>query len=494
VGASKKTLVFQVLTESAVYNILSLAIAFVLARLSLPLFVQVVGIPSNAIDFFDGEIWMAALVSIFFSTLMSGAYPALVIASSYPLTALKGQSPSDRNILLRKGLVVFQFSTAIMLMIMTGIAYCQLTFMQSRSLGIDIDQVLVIKALNFDKETWSDETGGYVIDSVYQRKSVLLKQALRELAGIVNVTTVSHLPGQAPSWGTEFKVEGIDPNKAYNLRAIGVDYDFIPTLQVKLLAGRNFSPDFPTDHGNEDKRAVIINEEACKLLGFASPQEAVSSHMTTYWGADYEIIGVVNSFHQVSLKEKLTPLYFILQPRALSYFAMKCRAGDVTRIVGQVKTSWSRYFPDYPFNYFFLDEYFNRQYQNEHRFGTVLGVFTGLAIFIGCMGLFGLTSHAIVQRTKEIGIRKILGASISNVVALFSIDLVKILLIATSVSIPLVYWGVAQWLNNYAYRISLAWWLFAAPCVFIAGIALSTVMLQTLKTGHINPATILKHE
>ncbi len=494
VGASKRTLAFQALTESALYNMLSLTIAFALARLLLPFFAQLVGIPSRAMDLSSGEIWMAALVFLFLSTLLSGGYPALVMGSFNPLTALKGRSPSDRNVLFRRGLVVFQFSAAIILMIMTGIAYWQLSFMRSRGLGIDISEVLVIKALNFDKETWSDEAGGYVIDSTYQRKAMLLKQDLRGLSGIVNVTSASHLPGQTPSWGTEFKVEDIDPNKAYNLRAIGIDYDFIPTLLAKLLAGRNFSPDFPSDHGNENKRAVIINEAACKLLGFNAPREAVSRHLKTYWDADYEIIGVVNSFHQVSLKERLIPLYFVLQPRALSYFAVKFKTGDMPGIMRQVTRSWNRYFPDYPFNYFFLDEYFNRQYQSEQKFGTVLGVFTVLAIFIGCMGLFGLTSHAIVQRTKEMGIRRILGASVSNVVALFSIDLVKILLMANAVSIPLVYWGITRWLDNYAYRVSLTWWLFAAPAVLIAGMALFTVMLQTLKTAYMNPAKTLRHE
>jgi putative ABC transport system permease protein len=494
VGASKRTLAFQVLTESALYNVLSLIIAFGLAWMLISLFAQLVDLPSNALDLFSRDMWLVAICFFFFSTVLSGGYPALMIVSLYPLRALKGKSPSGRSFLFRKALVVFQFCAAIILMVATGVAYWQLTFMQRRGLGIDVDQVLVIKALNFNKESWSDGAGGYIVDSAYQRNAMLLKQELRNLSGIVNATSVSHLPGQAPSWGSEFKVEDIDPNKAHSLRAIGIDYDFIPTLQVKLLAGRNFSPDFSSDHGNENKRAVIVNESACKLLGFTSPQAAVSRHMTSYWGADYEIIGVVNSFHQVSLKERLTPLYFVLQPRALSYFAVKCKTGDLSRTISQVKASWNRYFPDYPFNYFFLDEYFDRQYQNEQKFRTVLGVFTGLAVFIGCMGLFGLTSHAIVQRTKEIGVRKILGASAFNVVALFSIDLVKIMLIATVVSIPLVYWGVTEWLDNYAYRISLAWWLFATPCVLIAGIALFTVLMQTLKTAYMNPAKTLMHE
>ncbi|HTF31424.1 MAG TPA: FtsX-like permease family protein, partial [Flavitalea sp.] len=217
-------------------------------------------------------------------------------------------------------------------------------------------------------------------------------------------------------------------------------------------------------------------------------------HITTYWGADYEIVGVVNSFHQRSLKENLTPIYFILQPRALSYFAVNFKTEDIAGTIEQVKTSWSRHFPDYPFNYFFLDEYFARQYQNERKFGEVISAFTGLAIFIGCMGLFGLTAYAIVQRTKEIGIRKVLGASVSNVIALFTADFIKLILIANAIAIPLVYSGLTWWLDNYAYKISLVWWLFAVPVVVILCIAMTTVSLQTIKVALKNPVESLKYE
>jgi putative ABC transport system permease protein len=274
-------------------------------------------------------------------------------------------------------------------------------------------------------------------------------------------------------------VHDIDPQRAVSLKAIGIDYDFVPTFQAKLLAGRNFSPAFPADQGNEYKRAILINEAASKLLGFKSPDQAIGRHVSTYWNANYEIIGVINSFHQLSLKENLEPLYFILQPRSLAYFAVNFTKSDITKTVEQVNASWSRYFPDYPFDHFFLDEYFDRQYRGDKMFSRTVGIFAALAVFIGCMGLFGLTSYAIVQRTKEIGIRKVLGASTSSVIGLFTGDLLKVMLVANAIAIPFVYAGINQWLDNYAYKIELAWWLFAPPLICIAAIALLTVSLQT---------------
>lgn len=494
VGASRAGLISQVLTESALFNILSVAIAIVLVHLLLPAFSDFAGFPLDYSALYDKRILVALLGFVFVSTLLSGFYPAFVISSFYPVRALKSKAAAASNLTFRKTLVVFQFASAVALMITTAVAYQQLSFMRSTELGINIDQVVIVKAMNFEKETWSNAAGGYVIDSVYLNKSELFKQEMRSNAQILNATSLSHLPGELPNWGTEFKAPSIDIEKAYRLLAIGVDYDFLNTLQVTLLAGRNFSPDFPSDHGNEGKRAVLVNEAASRLLGFKTPEEAVHSHISTYWGADYEIIGVTNSFHQLSLKEALEPLYFILQPRALSYFAIHFKGENSQRIMAQIRADWTRHFPDYPFQYFFLDQYFNKQYQYEQKFSSVMGFFSGLAVFIACLGLFGLTSYAIVQRTKEIGIRKVLGATVSNVIGLFTRDFVKLILIANAFAIPLVYLGVSQWLENYAFRIALGWWLFAIPVILILGIALVTVSLQTIKVALRNPVESLKYE
>lgn len=275
---------------------------------------------------------------------------------------------------------------------------------------------------------------------------------------------------------------------------MGIDYDFLATFRAKLLAGRNFSPAFPSDRGNEGKRAVLLNEAASKLLGFKTPEAAVHKHISTYWGADYEIVGVVNSFHQLSLKEDLQPLYFILQPRALTYFAVNYKGERAGQAVEQLRAIWEHHFPDYPFNYFFLDQYFDKQYQYDQMFTNVISLFACLAIFIACLGLFGLTSYAIVQRTKEIGIRKVLGATVTNVIGLFTRDFIKLILVANVVGVPVVYFGISRWLENYAYKIELGWWFFVIPLIFVLLIALATVSLQTIKVGMQNPVNSLRNE
>jgi putative ABC transport system permease protein len=493
VGASRSGLVLQVLGQSGLVNVVSVALAIFLAWILLPVFNDLVGAPVNFIEWSHLKVWLASGSFVLLSAVIAGGYPALVISGLYPIQALKGKG-AGKGLTLRKSLVVFQFTLAIILMITCTVASRQLSFMQNKKLGISIDQVLVLKALNFDKESWSDAAGGYVVDSVYQSKSTIFQNELRRLTAVGSVTSLSHLPGQIPEWGTEFKAEDIDPHKAINLKAIGIDYDFIPTFQAKLVAGRNFSMDFPSDQGNEKKRAVLLNETSSKLLGFKTPQDAIGRHISTYWGADYEVIGVVQSFHQLSPKENFTPLYFILQPRALSYFAVNLRAADPGHSIEQVKNIWDTHFPDYPFNYFFLDQYFNHQYKSEQMFARVTGIFTGLAIFIGCMGLFGLTAYSIVQRTKEVGIRKVLGASVSHVMALFSVDFIRLILIATFIAIPLAYTGIAYWLDEYAYKVSLAWWLFVLPVVGVAVIGLFTICVQTIRVSNTNPVETLKHE
>lgn len=494
VGASKSGLMVQVLTEAGVFNVLSVAIAIVLVHLLLPFFSNFSGIPLDYETLYDKWVVVFILAFIFVSTLLSGLYPAFVIASFYPVRALKGSVNSGNSFSLRKALVVFQFAAAVMLMIVTGVAYQQLSFMRTKELGMAIDRVVIIKALNFDKETWSDAEGGFTLDSAYLNKSNVFKEEIRSHVGFINATSLSHLPGQLPNWGTEFKAPAVDAEKAYRLLAVGIDYDFLSTFRVKLLAGRNFSPAFPSDRGNEGKRAVIINEAASKLLGFKTPEEAVHKHIAAYWGADYEIIGVVNSFHQLSLKDNLQPLYFILQPRALSYYAVNYNGQNAAKAIEQLRAIWKQHFPDYPFNYFFLDQYFDKQYQYDQTFTDIISLFACLTIFIACLGLFGLTSYAIAQRTKEIGIRKVLGATVTNVIGLFTRDFIKLILIANVVGIPIVYFGISRWLENYAFKIELGWWFFAIPLILILLIALATVSLQTIKVGMQNPVDSLRNE
>jgi len=222
--------------------------------------------------------------------------------------------------------------------------------------------------------------------------------------------------------------------------------------------------------------------------------DAVSNHISTYWGAEYEIIGVVNSFHQLSLKENLQPTYFILQPRALAYYAVNFKNVEIRDVIGQLQIAWKQHFPNYPFNYFFLDQFYDLQYQYDQKFSNMMALFSGLAVFMACLGLFGLTSYAVVRRTKEIGVRKVLGATLSNVIGLFTRDFAGLIIIANVMAIPLVYYGSGRWLENYAYKIPLDWGLFVAPAILILTVALMTVSLQTIKIALRNPVESLRHE
>jgi putative ABC transport system permease protein len=493
-GASRWTLIGQVLTESAVFNLCAIVIAIILAGFLLPVFATFTGIPLDISALYDGSVCFALVCFFMVSSLLAGFYPAVVISSFYPINALNRKGAGGNTLALRKGLVVIQFTIAVALMIIMAVSHQQLSFMRNKDLGININKVVVIKAQNFDQERWSDSAGGFVVDPNYLLKAEEFKNKVRADAEISHVTSLSHLPGEVSNWGTEFKAKSIDPEKAVRLKAIGVDYDFVATFRVKLLAGRNFSTDFPSDQGNERKRAVLINEAASKLLGFRTVEEAVHSHISTYWGADYEIIGVVNSFHQLSVKQNFEPLYFILQPRALSYYAIHFTSDNIQGTLKKLRSSWDHYFPDQAFNHFFLDTYFDRQYQYEQKFSSVMNLFSGLAIIIACLGLFGLTSYAIVQRTREIGIRKVLGATALNVIALFANDFLRLIFLASALAIPLVYVGASQWLENYAFRIALTWWIFGIPFGITVMIAILTVSLQSINIAVRNPVESLKHE
>lgn len=493
IGASRSALMNQVLTEAVLFNFISVFIALASVHLLMPAFSNFAGIPLNYDLFYDKWLLLFTSSAVVLGTYFSGLYPAVVVSSFNSLTALKGKM-LVKGFSLRRVLVVFQFGTAVSLVVAAIVAHQQLAFMRNEDPGILIDEVAIIKALNFDKERWSNDEGGFAIDSAYLSRAELFKQDVRMHSGFTNVTALSHLPGQLPNWGSEFKAESLNSDNAYRLVAMGIDYDFLATLQVDLLAGRNFSPSFRSDRGNEGRRAILLNEAAVKRLGFGTPGQAVGKHISSYWGASYEIIGVVSSFHQLSLKDDLQPTYFLMQPRALEYFAVHYQGQNANAAILQLKSLWERHFPDYPFNFFFLDDYFDQQYRYDEKLSDMMTLFSGLAILIACLGLFGLTSYAVVQRSKEVAIRKVLGATISNVIGLFTHDFVKLIIIANLIALPIVYIGVRRWLDNYAYKITLTWWLFAVPVVFVLFIAVITIGLQTFKAASRDPVDGLRSE
>jgi len=267
-----------------------------------------------------------------------------------------------------------------------------------------------------------------------------------------------------------------------------MDYDFLDAYGLQLLAGRKFSKTFGTD-----EKAVIFNKMAVQQLGFDQPEAALDKEIE-FWGEQYRIVGVVDNYHQQSLREAYEPLIFRLIPDVRGYLSVKVGAGEAAGTVANLQKGWNTFFPGNPFEYFFLDEHFDAQYRADRRFGRVFGLFTGLAILVACLGLFGLASFTTVQRTKEIGVRKVLGASVRQILGLLYKDFALLVVIAFVVAVPVAWYATHQWLQTYAFRIEPSWWLFALPFGLVLLIALLTVSYQTLKAALANPVQSLRTE
>jgi putative ABC transport system permease protein len=487
-GSQRAQLIKQFLLESLLVNVLALILATTLVQLLFPLFDRLTGKPvsEHELDLYFQLGWVGLFVA---GAFLSGLYPALVLSGFTPVTVLKGKfSHSPDGLLLRKSLVVFQFVTTIILVSGTFTVYNQLEFMQHKDLGININQTLVVYAPN--------HVGN---DSITDRKYVSLKNELKSYPSIGNVSVTQSLPGNGLyefNSATGHIKRLNDPNPSpprYFLYTI--DENFVSTLGMKLLAGRS---SFVESESKRDK--MIINEAALYQLGFSSPQEAVNQSVK-WWDETREIIGVVANYHHHSLDKGYDPMLLCFEGnyRDASYVAIKLNlpegsTGKLAETITRVRKVWNGVFPESTFNYFFLDEKFNSQYKASQQFGKVFSLFAGLAIIVACLGLFGLSSFSILQRTKEIGVRKVLGASISNLVILLSNDFIKLILIANLLAWPLGYLGANWWLQDFAFRIEVNIWLFLWPSVLIVVIALVTISFQTFKTARANPIRSLRYE
>jgi len=315
------------------------------------------------------------------------------------------------------------------------------------------------------------------------------------------VKQLAHVQGAATSWNTP----GGDIGRSFNVRRAdsgyltkntvrhtAIDYDFLDVYQVKILAGRNF---LPTDYNPSFKKLhnIIINEMAAKLLGFASPQDAVGKSILR-GDKKWDVVGIVDNYHQKSLRYPLEPMIFMPAYSTGSVITVKIAPTDVSSTIDAIKKKYDSFFPGNLFDYVFLNERFNRQYKDEQLFGKVFGIFAGFAIFIACLGLFGLSLFATMQRTKEIGVRKVLGASISNIVFLLSKDFIMLILVANVIAFPVAWWIMHSWLQDFAYRTSLSWWIFALAGVVALLIAAVTISLQTIRASTVNPVNSLRTE
>lgn len=477
VGSNKKQLITQFFFESALFNTLALVLAIVLMAIMIPSFNQLSGQELSYDLFTKGTFWLGLTGLFIAGVFLSGAYPAFVLSRFRPVEVLKGKMVStQQGALLRKSLVVLQFAASLFLLIGTLTVYQQIQYMRKQSLGLNIEKTLVV-------------TPPIVSDSTYLSKMTAFKENLLQYPSIKSVAAATTVPGQPVNWNAGgIKLVSQEETAGKQYRVIGVDYDYVAQFGLKLIAGRKFSKEFSTD-----PESVIFNRAGIMQLGFSDPEEAIGKQID-FWGNQYTIIGVSENFNQESLRLPYEPLVLRLIPDLQGYFTIKQSSEDVAQTIAQVKTEWDKFFPGNTYEYFFLDDHFNEQYQADQRFGKVFGLFTGLAILVACLGLFGLASFTTLQRTKEIGIRKVLGSSISGILKLLYKEFAFLLVIAFLIAVPIAWYTTSNWLQGYAFKIDIHWSFFLLPFLAIMLIALVTVSFQTIKASLANPVKSLRTE
>jgi len=474
-GAIKRDLVLQFLTESLLLNILSLLIALLAAVLLARPFNELAG-SQQAAAFHLPLTYALGFAALFLTgTFISGAYPAFVLSGYQPIKVLKGMfRNSTQGQLLRKSLIIGQFAVSVILIAGTILVYQQVQFMRSRNLGANINQTLVLEGARSQQ------------DSIYHEAFQPFKTELLQQPGIRSVTASSNVMGQEIYWtnGAQ-RLDG--NNKGTTLYHLGIDYDFLPAYDLKLAAGRNFSKDFGTD-----KKTVLLNQRAVEVLGFKNDADAINKKIRR-GGDTATVIGVIANYHHQGLQKAIEPMVVLLRPNQRSYYSIKLTSNP-RQAIAAIEKRWNKYFPDDPFNYFFLDESFAQQYKADVRFGKVFGLFASLAILIACFGLLGLSAYNVLQRTKEIGIRKVLGASVRHLVFTLSKEFLYLVLFSLVIAVPLTWWVMNSWLQDFAYRISIQWWVFAFAGVLAILIALITVGYQALRAALTNPVKSLRTE
>ncbi len=464
IGAQRIQLIRQFLTESIVLSFLALIIALALIVFLIPSFNNLSG---KQLDFnpFSIDILLILLLITVVTGTVAGSYPALFLSSFKPVKVLKGTLKTGKGALLfRKTLVITQFCISILLITGMIVIYNQLDFIQNRKLGFEKKNVLSF--------------------SIYPLANRIeeFKNELLANENIIGVTSASNKLTYVGNSSSGFDWEGRDPDKEILLHHLTVDFDFIKTFDIDVLYGRDFSREIPSDSS-----AVILNEEAAKLIGLKDP-------VNKRWGTDGKIIGIVKDFHFKSVHEKIEPLILFINPHWLNLVYVRISPDKTRDALAVVERTFKKFAPENPFEFTFLDDDFDKLYRAEQRTGKIFNYFAIIAIFISCLGLFGLVMFTTEQRTKEIGVRKVLGASVQNVVSLISADFIKLIIISNVVAIPVAWYMMNMWLDSFAYKISIHWVTF-----FIAGgssilIAWLTMAYQSIKAAAANPVDSLRNE
>jgi putative ABC transport system permease protein len=478
IGAGRMQLMWQFISEAFLLNFIAVLVAITLLTAAIPFFNLISGKELTLSILGSSYLWYTVGGLYLLGSVLSGLYPAFILSSYQPARVLKGSMAGTRDgAALRKSLVVFQFVASVVLIAGTIIVYQQLMFMQNRDLGININKTLVINA------------PGVTNNDQYPNQYNTFKNEMLRHPSVTKMAGSSEIPGNLIYWTNGAKKIGTDQEVASTIMyRIGVDYDFFDTYENKIIAGRVYAPEFTADSSS-----VILNRKASDVLGFKNPEEAIGS-LVDIGGDTLTIVGVIENYHQEGLKEDFRQTAFSLAPRDQAYYSLKIDASNLGQTLAYAKEKYAQIFPGNPFDYFFLDTFFNRQYKNEQQFGQVFGFFALLAIFVASLGLFGLASFTAAQRTKEIGIRKVLGSTVPNIFFLLSKDFLKLILIANFIAIPLVWYLMNLWLDTFAFRISIGAWIFIIAAFSTTLVALVTVSYQSISAAIANPVKSLRYE
>ena len=467
IGARKSTLVGQYLSESILMAFISLGVALLLVVLMLPKFNVIT--EKHLTLTFDPLFISVLLGIVLFTGLVAGSYPALYLSKFNPAVVLKGKLTGlIGEAWARKGLVMFQFTLSIMLIVSVWVVYKQINFIQTRSLGYDKDNVMII--FSEGKVNESAET---------------FLQEVQKIDGVAGASSTGHdMTGHnGGTYGIEW--EGKDPNDRTEFERVSVNYDFIELMGIEMKEGRTFSKDF----GDEESK-IIFNEAGIKFMGMKDPV----GKKVKLWDNDVEIIGVAKDFNFESFHEVVKPLFFFLNIKNCRNMMVRIEKGKEQETIARLESFYKDFNPGFPFSYRFLDEDYQQLYASERRVATLSKYFAGLAILISCLGLFGLAAFTAERRVKEIGIRKILGSSNRAIVYLLSGEFTKMVVVAIAIALPASWYFASKWLEGFAFHIDLEWWFFAGSGLVALLIAWLTVGFQTIKAARINPTECLRSE
>jgi putative ABC transport system permease protein len=482
-GSERKQLIRQFLAESFMYTVFAAVVAVAIVTVALPGFNQLASKSLNLQALLQWQAWAGLVLLIVLTALFAGSYPAFFLTAFKPVSVLKGKADfktSKTGFSTRNVLVVFQFTVSAMLIICTIVVYKQLLFNQSKDLGYNKENVLVVN----DAERLGKNQESF-------------RNAVLGLPEVTNATVSTDLPASEKFFDDDYTPETTTDNvgpadKNLSIASYIVDESFVPTLKLQIVSGRNFSKSF------NDSASVILNETAAKKAGWKNP---IGEHLIYPGGNNtkFQVVGVVKDFNAASLHDDMMPwaLFYTTSKTYTmntSFVSVRLKPGDYSKAVNKIQAIWKTFMPDNPFEYSFLDQQYDALYKTDQTIGKVFTVFTFLSITVACLGLLGLAMYTAERRTKEIGIRKVLGASVQNVVGMLSKDFLKLVLIASFIAFPVAWFAMNNWLQDFAYKTDISWWVFALATGIVTAIALITISFQSIKAAMGNPVESLRSE